>query len=199
MLGIYAHKNSFVHKLSFGYKLLFLLAISIFLFSFSNIYVSITIFGLSIFLFFLAKFNTLHIYQQIKPLVWFFLVFFVIDFISNGIISATNMIARLMSIVLLSALINLTTKPSQIIDSFEVYFSFFHFFNINPKKISLTISLVLRFIPIVIQIFNQVKDVQQIRGGKNTIMIVILTIVNTFKMAENIALSLELREHFFDD
>jgi len=103
-------------------------------------------------------------------------------------------IARLAALMLMAALVTLTTRTSEMIDALEKGLFWLRFLRINPAKVSLALSLALRFIPVLAGITAEVREAQKARGlDRSVLAVAIPVIVRTLKMADDIAAALEAR------
>lgn len=79
-------------------------------------------------------------------------------------------------------------------ETLERFFSFLRPFGVHPAKISLALSLTLRFIPVLGQITQDVREAQKARSLEgNLIAAAIPVIVRTLKMSEDVAAAIEAR------
>lgn len=109
-------------------------------------------------------------------------------------IDGIKVILRLCNIVLFASWVLLTTSHSAIIDGLTTLFKPLSYLGINPAKISLSFMLAIRFIPLIIDTFNEIKMAQKARGiDKNFTAILIPLIIKTIKMGDDIAEAIEAR------
>ena len=67
---------------------------------------------------------------------------------------------------------------------------------VNPAKVSLAISLALRFIPVLAAVTSEVREAQRARGlDANILAIAVPVVVRTLKMADDIAAAIEARSY----
>lgn len=75
----------------------------------------------------------------------------------------------------------------------------FRFLGINPSKLSMALSLAIRFIPVVSEKFNEVREAQQARGfDTNILALTMPLIIRTIKMASDVAEALDARSYDCD-
>ncbi len=80
------------------------------------------------------------------------------------------------------------------IDSLNEILILLSYVGINHKKISLSLSLAIRFIPVIVSIFQEISVAQRTRGlERNFIATIIPTIIKILKTAKNIAEAIESR------
>jgi len=110
--------------------------------------------------------------------------------------SGVLVIARLAALMLMAALVTLTTRTTEMIDALEKGLFWLRYVRINPAKVSLALSLAMRFIPVLAAIVAEVREAQKARGlDRSLIAIAIPVIVRTLKMADDIAAALEARAY----
>lgn len=202
---IYINANSVIHKLNPCLKLIFLFLIAlIILFSHNIIEVALlSIFG--IFLALISKISWEEVIKRIFSLKYLILfLFFANLFTKINIMDNLIMIMKIILILLYSYIYTVTTSPSE--TSYGIEKILLPYKKIIPvNKISLTINLSLRFIPIVADEAKRIYEAQKVRGVNYTKanlfdkikiitnMIVPLLIISMNKsdlLADNIALRL---------
>lgn len=104
-------------------------------------------------------------YQVVKtlryPLIFVLLLGMLITFsITGGFIALINVVL----IILYTAILTLTTSPTEIIYGFEKILSPLNKFGIKTNKIALNISLGLRFIPTITDQSNKILKAEASRG-----------------------------------
>ena len=100
---------------------------------------------------------------------------------------------RLLALLLLAVLVTLTTRPSDIVAAIERALSPFDRW-IAVEKVSLAISLALRFIPVLARMAAETREAQWARGGERSVLAVLAPlIIQTLKMADQVAEALEAR------
>lgn len=82
------------------------------------------------------------------------------------------------------------------VDSIQAGLQHFRCFGINPSKVSMVISMAIRFIPLLSEKFNEVREAQRTRGfDSNIFALAMPLIIRTIKMASEIAEALEARSY----
>lgn len=204
----YIEGNSFFHKLHPFIKiisLLFLLFLSIF----SNLLIShifiITV--LSIFLL-LSKIPYQYYLKSIMSLKYFFLFLFLFNLFFTNITNNIISILRLIEILVYSKIILYTTKVSAMNKGFTTLCYPFKIIKINPLFLSMSITLTIRFIPIVLNEINsfiknlKTKGIYFTKNIKQNIIIIKRIIVpiltRSIKKADMIANMMELKGFSFE-
>lgn len=121
-----------------------------------------------------------------------------------GIVSAVQMVVRLIYLILGTSLMTLTTTPNQLTDGLEKAFSPFTKLGLPVHEIALMMSIALRFIPILMEEADKIMKAQMARGAdftsrnlivraKNMIPLLVPLFVAAFRRANDLALAMEAR------
>lgn len=109
-------------------------------------------------------------------------------------VDGIKVILRSCNIVMFASWILLTTSSSDMIEGLTTLLKPLSYIGVKPAKVSLAFALTLRFIPLIIDTFKEVKMAQKAKGiDKNFIAILIPSIIKTIKMADDIAEAIEVR------
>ena len=149
-----SYGTTFIHRLPAGLKLFIVFFVSIGLFYFASLSLAIVSLIFVWCLFFLAGFSSFKPVFELRKISWLLVALFIIQYFSVNFESAALIVIRLSSLLLLATLVTLTTPFSKMMACFEKLFSFMRVFGVNPAKISLGLSLTLRFIVI----FSDISD-----------------------------------------
>ena len=104
------------------------------------------------------------------------------------------MVLRLCVLVAAASLVTLTTTTDAMLETMERLIKPLRRFGVSPVKVAFALSLVIRFIPIVGQMSNEVREAQQARGlGSNILALTIPLIIRIIKMADHVAEAIEAR------
>ncbi|WP_273790433.1 MULTISPECIES: energy-coupling factor transporter transmembrane protein EcfT [unclassified Bartonella] len=199
MIGLYIPRDTFIHRLRPGVKLLFLTACGTFIIMVSSIAL-LGLFLLFVILFYrVAKIPFKTVIKQFKSMGLLLVLLFVFQTIFSGWLTGVEVILRLVILFSLSSVISFTTKVSDMVDAIEAGLQPFRCFGINPSKVSMVISMAIRFIPLLSEKFNEVHEAQQARGlNTNIVALAIPLIIRTIRMASEVAEALEARSYDAD-
>jgi len=196
MLSDYIAGDSWLHRLAPGGKILALMAAGTLLFILPSPAIIFPALVAVLALYRIAQISARVIVRQLRPLLWILLLLFVIQWWVADLVSAMLVIARLVTLLLLASLITLTTRMSEMLETLERGLGWLRFLHINPAKVSLALSLTLRFIPVLANITAEVREAQKARGLDNSMLAVVIpVVVRTLKMADDIAAALEARAY----
>ncbi|WP_254473292.1 energy-coupling factor transporter transmembrane protein EcfT [Bartonella sp. B1098] len=200
MIGLYIPRDTFIHRLSPGVKLLFLTVCGTFIIMVSSI-PFLGLFLLFVALFYrVAKVPCSTVIKQFKSMGLLLVLLFVFQTIFSGWLTGVEVILRLVILFSLSSLVSFTTKVSDMVDAIEAGLQPFRCLGINPSKVSMVISMAVRFIPLLSEKFNEVYEAQQARGlNTNIVALAIPLIIRTIRMASEVAEALEARSYDADN
>ncbi|MEG3135864.1 energy-coupling factor transporter transmembrane protein EcfT [Rouxiella sp. T17] len=195
-LSEYIPGHSFIHKTPPGLKLVIMAVLGTLLFVYPNtIFAAITL-AVVVVLYPLARISFKVMLAQLKPIFIILVLLFAVQWLMVGWQSGLLVVLRLCALMLVASLITLTTRSSDMIDALERRLTWLYYLGINPAKISLALSLALRFIPVLAAITQEVREAQKARGLNNSVIAVAIpVIVRTLKMADSIAAALEARAY----
>ena len=194
MLDLYTPGTSPLHRMRPGSKLLVLMGGATLLFLYESLALTIAALALTFLLYRLAGIPPRKMLAQIRPLLWIFALFFALQYWLSGPMLAAYVVLRLATLVLLASLVTLTTRSSDMIDAMTRALSLLKPLGVNPGKISLAISLALRFIPVLAQITAEVREAQKARGLERSVIAVAMPVaIRTLKMADDISDSIDAR------
>jgi biotin transport system permease protein len=192
----YLPGHSFIHRAPPGLKLLTLAVLATLLFVYPNLIFAAVTLAAIVVLYPLAGINARTMLAQVKPIFAILLLLFVVQLMMVNWQSALLVVVRLSALMLIASLITLTTRSSDMIEALEKRLTWLYFIGVNPAKISLALSLALRFIPVLAAIAQEVREAQKARGLNNSVIAVAIpVIVRTLKMADSIAAALEARAY----
>lgn len=193
-LGTYIHRQSVIHNLPAGMKILILLVGGTAVFLIDNFYsVAGVLLGI-VALYFVARIPLSILFAQVRPVFWIFLLVFLFQLFTRDVLFASMVVTRFCALLLLASLVTLTTPVSAMIEAIEKGIGWLRWVGINPAKVSLGLSLALRFIPVVAKITSEVREAQRVRGLEwSVIAIALPVIIRTLKMADDIANAIDAR------
>ncbi|SHK29171.1 biotin transport system permease protein [Shimia gijangensis] len=194
MLDLYSPGTSYLHRLGPGPKILTMMLGGTGLFLFDSLPIACAAFIAIAALYPVAGLTAKQAWAQIRPLLWIFAIFFALQWWLSGLTTAAFVVIRLAALILLASLVTLTTRASDMIDSLTHALGFLRPFGANPAKIGLSISLALRFIPVLAQITQEVREAQKTRGLERSVIATALPVaIRTIKMADDISDAIEAR------
>ncbi|WP_339094936.1 energy-coupling factor transporter transmembrane protein EcfT [Deinococcus sp. VB343] len=193
-LGLYVPRESPLHRLRPAPKLVAVLVAGVVVFWVRDWRVLLALLALTLSLYGLARLGWRASWVQLRPSLGVLLFLFVVQSLLADVESGAVTVLRFGVLLLLSSLVTLTTRVSDLLAALERAMQPLARVGVNPAKVSLAVSLTLRFIPVVVQTVNDVRDAQRARGSeKNMVALTVPVIVRTLKMADDVADAIEAR------
>lgn len=183
--GQFIDTNSSIHRLDPRTKLVLLIAFMIFLLFFVKSFLSMGIFALFVVvLMLISKIPVSMYFKNIKtilPIIILTVVlntlytadgavlvdFWIITITAGGLSKAFFMTARIILLILASALLSYTTSPTSLTGAIESLLKPLSFIGLKNAVhiMAMTMTIALRFIPTLIEETNKIMNAQKARGA----------------------------------
>lgn len=165
MIALYRDGNSLLHRLGAGPKMtalmLFAVAISVGVRSLASLAVASAVVVLG---YLLAGFGLVELGRQIVAVRWIILVMAVMQLIFLPATDALVNTGRVVLVVVLAALVTLTTRTGDMLDAVEKALGPLRRVGVNPAKVGLLLSLTITTIPVIAGFATGIRDAQRARG-----------------------------------
>lgn len=103
-------------------------------------------------------------WRQVRPLVWILGFVAVFHVVLSGWEEAAVFLGVIVSLVLLAALVTLTTRTTDMVDAVVGGLRPFRRVGVNPERVGLLLALGIRSVPVVVGLAEEVRDAQRARG-----------------------------------
>ncbi|MFQ1702239.1 energy-coupling factor transporter transmembrane component T family protein [Loktanella agnita] len=194
MFDLYRLGNSFLHRMPAGLKVLLLAVLGTLIFLVGELFIIIAFLLATLALYPLAGLPLISAWRQLRPALWILIAILIAQGLINGWLTGVFVVARFAGLLLLAGLLTLTTRVSDMVDGMERGFWVLKYVGINPAKVSLALSLALRFIPVLAKITSEVREAQKVRGlDRSIIAVAIPVVIRTLRMSDEIAEAIETR------
>lgn len=219
-IGQYVEGRSIIHKLDVRVKLVLILCSIIFVFVAGNYYSLALMTAFTIFIMLLTGIGLFRYIKSIKAVIivviftaalnlfygsgepifkWGF-----IEITEAGINNAVFVAARIILVMLLSAVLTFTTSPIDLTDGLEHIMKPLKLLHIKVHEIAMMMSIALRFIPTFFEEFEKISNAQKARGAcldsgnfitkiKSLVSILIPLFISSFHRANDMATAMECR------
>ncbi len=102
--------------------------------------------------------------------------------------------ARVILVLLLAALVTMTTRTTEILDAVQHVLRPFTRFGVNPDRVGLVLALTIRAVPVVAGIAAELRDAQRARAGRVSVRAyVVPLLVQSLRYADDTADALAAR------
>jgi biotin transport system permease protein len=165
-LALYVPRASVVHRTPAGWKLLALAALSVLVFAVAILpvvigaLVAVLALGLVA-----ARLPAGVLARQARTVVWWLVVLFVMHAVLTDVLTGTLTVLRLLTLVLAAAVVTATTRVTAMVAVIERICRPLQWVGVRPARIGLVIALALRFIPLISERADRIREAQAARGG----------------------------------
>ena len=199
----YYNTESFIHDINPLFKIISLFILTFLCLLSSNLIFLIILLLFLIFVILISNVPIKLYINNLKFILPMVLFIFIINIIFNDIYNTLLSTIKIILFILYSQVLLYTTKPNDITYALELFLSPLKIFNIKVSNLALTISLALRFIPIIFTQAYKILKAQISRGLNfngnlnekcDKIVSVIIPIFNlSLKRSEEISYVLDMR------
>ena len=165
MIGLYRPGDSLLHRMPAGLKLLLLIAsivtATVFVRTPLEVGVVILVVGL---LFAVAAIPWRVAVAQLRPVVWMLLIIAVFQVLITSPARAVVVCGVLLISVALAALVTLTTRVTDMLDTVSRALGPLRRVGVDPDRIGLLLALAIRCIPLLTGIVQEVAQARKARG-----------------------------------
>ncbi|MCL7749055.1 energy-coupling factor transporter transmembrane component T family protein [Halalkalibacter alkaliphilus] len=221
IIGQYVSTSSILHRLDPRSKLISVFLLVLIIFLANNWLTNLLIILFTIGMVILSRVPLTFIYKGIRPILWLVLftfllhlfltregeVLFRIGFFTlyeEALRQGVTIAIRLITIILLTSLVTLTTRPIDLTDGLESLFSPLKKVRLPAHELALMMSIALRFIPTFMQETEKIMKAQMARGVdftsgpisqriKALLPLLVPLFISAFNRAEDLALAMESR------
>ena len=165
LLGSYYPEKSIIHSINPLIKIISILILLLSIFINSNIYIAVIIllFIILISLFAKLPYNTyLKVLYGLKYIILFTIAIYLL--FNYNLLDVSVIVLRLYSIVLYTTIITMTTSHKEMTRGIEMFLYPFSLLGLNVNKVSLMLTLALRFIPTILTQADKIMKSQRSRG-----------------------------------
>ncbi|MDV7351769.1 energy-coupling factor transporter transmembrane protein EcfT [Rhodococcus oxybenzonivorans] len=165
MIGLYRPGDSLLHKMPAGLKLLLLIAsivaATVFVRTPLEVGVVVLVVGL---LFAVASIPWRVAVAQLRPVVWMLVIIAIFQVLITSPARAVVVCGVLLISVALAALVTLTTRVTDMLDTVSRALGPLRRFGVDPDRIGLLLALAIRCIPLLTGIVQEVAQARKARG-----------------------------------
>lgn len=221
-LGQYFAADSFIHRLDPRTKILVIFAsMAAFVFTYSAIRLAIA-FIIILAIIKVSRVPLSLVMRNLKPFLWLFLFTILFHLLlskddissvtipyinlqisKSGLVNGSLYSFRLAILILLAAMLTLTTSPMELTDALDRFFKPLQRFGVSTHEFTMMITLSLRFIPTLIEEADKLQKAQISRGArfegniiqrvKSVIPLILPLFISVFRRADELALAMDAR------
>ncbi len=198
-LALYVPRSSPVHRIPAGWKLLALAALSVLVFAVPTLPVvsgalaAVVAGGL-----FAARLPVAVLARQVRAVLWLLIAIFLLHVLLTDVSTGSRTVLRLLTLVLAAAVVTATTRVSAMVAVVERICGPLRWFGVRPARIGLVIAMALRFIPLIADRADRIREAQAARGGsarglRGLTTTVVPLLVQVLQLAHTVSEALDAR------
>ena len=193
-LGVYFPRDSVLQRLAPGGKLLALALAaigSLFLRQWWQALVALAVVAL---LYAVARIPLRVAFAQLRPVLWLAAAIAIFQVITGGWQRAVLVVGALVALIMLAALLSLTTRTTDLIDVVVRGCRPLRRVGVDPERVGLVLALAIRSVSVIVSIAGEVRDAQRARGSAaNPRAFAVPLVVRSLRHAEQLGEALAAR------
>jgi biotin transport system permease protein len=198
-LALYVPRASPVHRMPAGWKLLALAGLSMLVFAVPTLpmvggaLVAVVALGLVV-----ARLPASLLVRQARAVLWWLVALFVLHWLVTDVLTGAVTVLRLLALVLAAAVVTATTRVTAMVAVVERVCRPLQWVGVRPARIGLVIAMALRFIPLISERADRIREAQAARGGsvrglRGLTTTVVPLLVQVLQLAQTVAEALDAR------
>jgi biotin transport system permease protein len=185
MLRLYIHRETAIHRLAAGVKILLLLAGGFVLVATNDVALLTGLIGAIILLYVAARLPLGVIGAALRPILIVCGFIFALQLAFSGLTQAAVATLRIIALVLLTSLVTVTTRLSNMLDTLTCAVRGLAPLGVNPAEIALAVGLTIRFIPMLLHDMQDVQNARKTRGARGfSVMVAGPLIIKILRMTD---------------
>jgi biotin transport system permease protein len=198
-LALYVPRGSVVHRLPAGAKLLALAVLAVALFGLPTLTAAgAALLGTLAVGLLVARLPVAVLARQAWAVRWWLLALLVVHALTTDPRTGAHVALRLLTLVLAAAVVTATTRVSEMVAVVEWLCAPLRLVGVRPARVGLAITMALRFIPVLIERADRIREAQAARGGSPRGVRALRTtvaplLVQVLQMAHDVSEALDAR------
>ena len=198
-LALYVPRATPVHRAPAGVKLLALAGLAVLLFAVPALpVVAGVLAGVLVLALTVARLPAGVLLRQARAVRWWLVSVFVLHALLTDVPTGTVTVLRLLALVLAAAVVTATTRVTEMVGVVERVCAPLRWVGVRPARIGLVIAMALRFIPVLTERADRIREAQAARGGslqgpRSLAVLVVPLLVQVLRMAHTVGEALDAR------
>jgi biotin transport system permease protein len=198
-LALYVPRASPVHRAPAGLKLLALAALSSTVFAVPTLPVAAGALALVLVVALgAARLPVALLARQARAVLWWLVVLLVLQTALAGPATGAATVLRLLALVLAAAVVTATTRVTAMVAVVEKVCAPLRLLGVRPARIGLVVAMTLRFIPLIAERADRIREAQAARGGsargvRGLVRTVVPLLVQVLQLAHTVSEALDSR------
>ncbi|MDV3222081.1 energy-coupling factor transporter transmembrane protein EcfT [Intrasporangium sp.] len=193
-LAVYVARDSVVHRLPAGAKLALLVLAAVGTLTLRRAWhVAVALLVIAV-LYAAARIPWRTAVGQVRPLAWFVVALGAFQVAVAGWERAVVVVGGMLGLILLAALVSLTTRTTAIVDVMVRALQPLRRVGIDPERVGLLVALGIRSVAVIVELAGEVRQAQLARGASSSpLAFVAPLVVRTLRHADRLSDALVAR------
>ena len=198
-LALHVPRDSVVHRLPAGVKLLALAVLAVVLFVLPTpLAAGAALAGVLFVGLVAARLPVGVLAGQARAVRWWLLGLLVVHALTTDLLTAVQVALRLLTLVLAAAVVTATTRVAEMVAVVEALCAPLRLVGVRPARVGLVVTMALRFIPLLTDRAARIREAQAARGGSARGLLALRTtiaplLVQVLQMAHDVSEALDAR------
>jgi biotin transport system permease protein len=198
-LALYVPRASPVHRAPAGVKLLALAGLAVLVFVVPTLPVAAgALLGVGAIGLAAARLPVRLLARQARTVAVWLVALFVVNALVTDALTGAITVLRLLALVLAAAVVTATTRVTEMVRVVERICAPLRLVGVRPARIGLVIAMALRFIPLVAERADRIREAQAARGGttrgpRGLATLVVPLLVQVLQLATTVSEALDAR------
>ncbi|GAB2605741.1 energy-coupling factor transporter transmembrane component T family protein [Nitrincola alkalisediminis] len=194
MISLYLEQTSYLHRMPAGIKLLAMAGLSLALYPIEQLSLLLVLAMLTLLIYASLGRPAMRGLKVFRSLVPIFALIFIMQAWSVGVYEAFALLLRMATLVLIANLITLTTKMDDMMTAMMPIFRPLRLFGVDPKRIAFAVTLLIRFIPVLMGVTQYLLEAWKSRGGGRQLWkLAIPLTIQSIRLSDHVAEALASR------
>lgn len=163
-LGLYSPGSTWLHRLSPGWKILTLAVLSVALTVWRTPVVALTALGVAVLLLVVSGAPLRQTARALLPVALVAVVLGVFQWWSRDLSAAVAVSGTLLALVVMATVVTVTSPADRVLDTVVRAAGPLRHVGLSPEVVGLTVTLMLRSVPLLVELAWEVRDAARARG-----------------------------------
>ncbi|SCX48798.1 biotin transport system permease protein [Klenkia marina] len=199
MLALYVPRASLLHRTPAGVKLLVLVVLGAVVFTVPTLPVAAGALAGVVLLGLLAgRLPAAVLVRQARAVAVWVVAIVAFHAVATDVLTGVTTGVRLLALVLAAAVVTATTRVTALVAVVEKVCAPLRLVGVRPARIGLAVAMALRFIPLVAERADRIREAQAARGGRvrgprALVLLVVPLLVSVLQLAHTVGEALDAR------
>jgi len=169
VIALYRPGSSLLHRMPAGIKILLLMAVALAItltVTVDTLWLLAGAAVLAVTGYLVAGFGIRELGRQVYVVRWIIVIMLVTQLVFLPWTTALVNVGRVIVVLVLAALVTLTTRIADLLDATERGLRPLERFGVNPRRIGLLLAMTITTIPVIAGFARAIRDAQRARGGR---------------------------------